>query len=102
MGVDGVIDQSAGIITVTLPVGTNVTAVAPAVTVPAGAVVSPVSGEVVNLTSPLTYTVTLGAESKSYTVTVIFERSISQQLWDAVAENSDVADHQTSYGHRFN
>lgn len=47
-------------------------------------------------------TVTLGAESKSYTVTVIFERSISQQLWDAVAENSDVADHQTSYGHKFN
>ena len=102
LGVDGVIDQSAGIITVTLPAGTNVTAVAPVVTVPAGAVVSPVSGEVVNLTSPLTYTVTLGAESKSYTVTVIFERSISQQLWDAVAENSDVADHQTSYGHKFN
>ena len=102
LGVDGVIDQSAGIITVTLPAGTNVAAVAPVVTVPAGAVVSPVSGEVVNLTSPLTYTVTLGAESKSYTVTVIFERSISQQLWDAVAENSDVADHQTSYGHKFN
>lgn len=102
LGVDGEIDQSAGTITVKLPVGTNVTAVAPVVTVPAGAVVSPVSGEVVNLTSPLPYTVTLGAESKSYTVTVIFERSISQQLWDKVAENSDVADHQTSYGHRFN
>ena len=55
-----------------------------------------------SLTSPLTYTVTLGAESTSYTVTVIFERSISQQLWGAVAENSDVADHQTSYGHKFN
>ena len=102
LGVDGVIDQSAGIITVTLPVGTNVAAVAPVVTVPAGAVVSPVSGEVVNLSRPLTYTVTLGTESRNYTVTVIFERSISQQLWDKVAENSDVADHQTSYGHRFN
>ena len=102
LGVEGEIDQSAGTITVTLPVGTNVTAVAPIVTVPAGAVVSPVSGEVVNLTRPLTYTVTLGTESRNYTVTVIFERSISQQLWDKVAENSDVADHQTSYGHRFN
>ncbi len=102
LGVEGEIDQSAGTITVKLPVGTNVTAVAPVVTVPAGAVVSPVSGEVVNLTSPLTYTVTLGTESRNYTVTVIFERSISQQLWDKVAENSDVADHQTSYGHRFN
>ncbi len=101
LGVEGEIDQSAGTITVKLPVGTNVTAVAPVVTVPAGAVVSPVSGEVVNLTSPLTYTVTLGAESRNYTVTVIFERSISQQLWDKVAENSDVADHQTSYGHHF-
>ena len=102
LGVEGEIDQSAGTITVTLPVGTNVTAVAPVVTVPAGAVVSPVSGEIVNLTRPLTYTVTLGTESRNYTVTVIFERSISQQLWDKVAENSDVADHQTSYGHRFN
>lgn len=102
LGVEGKIDQSAGTITVTLPVGTNVTAVAPVVTVPAGAVVSPVSGEIVNLTRPLTYTVTLGTESRNYTVTVIFERSISQQLWDKVAENSDVADHQTSYGHRFN
>ena len=102
LGVEGEIDQSAGTITVKLPVGTNVTAVAPVVTVPAGAVVSPVSGEVVNLTSPLTYTVTLGTESRNYTVTVIFERSISQQLWDKVAENSDVADHQTSYGHHFN
>ena len=101
LGVEGEIDQSAGTITVKLPVGTNVTAVAPVVTVPAGAVVSPVSGEVVNLTSPLTYTVTLGTESRNYTVTVIFERSISQQLWDKVAENSDVADHQTSYGHHF-
>ena len=102
LGVEGEIDQSAGTITIKLPVGTNVTAVAPVVTVPAGAVVSPISGEVVNLTSPLTYTVTLGTESKNYTVTVIFERSISQQLWDKVTENSDVADHQTSYGHRFN
>ena len=101
LGVEGEIDQSAGTITVKLPVGTNVTAVAPVVTVPAGAVVSPVSGEVVNLSSPLTYTVTLGTESRNYTVTVIFERSISQQLWDKVAENSDVADHQTSYGHHF-
>ena len=101
LGVDGEIDQSAGTITVKLPVGTNVTAVAPVVTVPAGVVVSPVSGEVVNLSTPLTYTVTLGTESRNYTVTVIFERSISQQLWDKVAENSDVADHQTSYGHHF-
>ena len=100
LGVDGVINQSAGTITVTLPAGTNVTAVAPSVTVTAGAVVSPVSGEVVNLTAPVVYTVTLGEETSRYTVTVIFERSVSQQLWDELGNNSDVADHQTSHTKR--
>ena len=100
LGVDGVINQSAGTITVTLPAGTNVTAVAPSVTVTAGTVVSPVSGEVVNLTVPVVYTVTLGEETSRYTVTVTFERSVSQQLWDELGNNSDVADHQTSHTKR--
>jgi len=100
LGVDGVINQSAGTITVTLPAGTNVTAVAPSVTVTTGAVVSPVSGEVVNLTAPMVYTVTLGEEASRYTVTVTFERSVSQQLWDELGNNSDVADHQTSHTKR--
>ena len=100
LGVDGVIDQSAGTITVTLPDGTDVTAVAPSVTVTAGAVVSPVSGEVVNLTVPVIYTVTLGEDTSSYTVTVKYERSISQQLWDKLGDNTDVTDHQTSHTRR--
>lgn len=100
LGVDGVINQSAGTITVTLPAGTNVTAVAPSVTVTAGAVVSPVPGEVVNLTAPVVYTVTLGEETSRYTVTATFERSVSQQLWDELGNNSDVADHQTSHTKR--
>lgn len=100
LGVDGVIDQSAGTITVTLPDGTDVTAVAPSVTVTAGAVVSPVSGEVVNLTAPVVYTVTLGEDTSSYTVTVKYERSVSQQLWDKLGDNSDVTDHQTSHTKR--
>lgn len=100
LGVDGVIDQSAGTITVTLPDGTDVTAVAPSVTVTAGAVVSPVSGEVVNLTAPVVYTVTLGEDTASYTVTVKYERSVSQQLWDKLGDNTDVTDHQTSHTRR--
>ena len=100
LGVDGVINQSAGTITVTLPDGTDVTAVAPSVTVTAGAVVSPVSGEVVNLTAPVIYTVTLGEDTAAYTVTVKYERSVSQQLWDELGNNSDVADHQTSHTRR--
>ncbi len=100
LGVDGVIDQSVGTITVTLPAGTDVTAVAPSVTVTAGAVVSPVSGEVVNLTAPVIYTVTLGEDTSSYTVTVKYERSVSQQLWDKLGDNTDVTDHQTSHTKR--
>ncbi len=100
LGVDGVIDQSAGAITVTLPAGTDMTAVAPSVTVTAGAVVSPVSGEVVNLTAPVVYTVTLGEDTSSYTVTVKYERSVSQQLWDKLGDNTDVTDHQTSHTKR--
>ena len=68
--------------------------------VTAGAVVSPVPGEVVNLTVPVVYTVTLGEETSRYTVTVTFERSVSQQLWDELGNNSDVADHQTSHTKR--
>ena len=100
LGVDGVINQSVGTITVTLPAGTDVTAVAPSVTVTAGAVVSPVSGEVVNLTAPVVYTVTLGEDTSSYTVTVKYERSVSQQLWDKLGDNTDVTDHQTSHTKR--
>lgn len=95
-GVEGVIDDSAGTITITLPDGTDVTRVAPVVTVPAGAVVSPVSGEVVNLSMPVAYTVTLGSNSRTYTVRVIYQRSTSQQLWDKMAENNTVSDHQVS------
>lgn len=100
LGVDGVINQSVGTITVTLPDGTDVTAVAPSVTVTAGAVVSPVPGEVVNLTAPVVYTVTLGEDTAAYTVTVKYERSVSQQLWDKLGDNTDVTDHQTSHTRR--
>ncbi len=96
-GVEGVIDQTLCTIEVTLPNGTDVTTVAPTVTTTAGCIVSPVSGEVVNLASPIIYTVTLGTEVKYYTVSVVYERTISQQLWDEVADDNTITDHQTSY-----
>lgn len=102
LGVDGEIDHAAGTIEIVLPNGTDVTAVAPVVTVPAGAVVSPVSGEVVNLSTPLTYTVRLGSETRYYVVRVVYQRSTSQQLWDKVSEDNTVTDHQESRStHRF-
>ncbi|NLB09448.1 MAG: hypothetical protein GX832_07265 [Clostridiales bacterium] len=96
LGVEAVIDQVLCTIEVTLPNGTDVTMVTPTVTVSSGCVVSPVSGEVVNLAVPVTYTVTLGTEVKYYTVSVVYERSISQQLWDEVTEDNTLTDHQVS------
>ena len=65
-----------------------------------GATLSPASGQVVNLTTPLSITVTKGGEIKTYTLSVIYERSISQKLWDAVNEYSNIVDHQVSYGRK--
>ena len=65
-----------------------------------GATLSPASGQAINLTTPVTYTVKTVDATRDYIVSVIFKRSISQQLWDAVTEISDVVDHQTSYGRK--
>ena len=97
-GREGVIDQNAGTITITLPQGTNVSAVIPQITVSDGATVSPASGQVADFSSPVAFTVKHGNEKKVYIVTVVFGRSTSQQLWDAVMEESDVVDHQISHG----
>ena len=65
-----------------------------------GATPSPASGQAINLTTPVTYTVKTVDATRDYIDNVIFKRSISQQLWDAVTEISDVVDHQTSYGRK--
>jgi hypothetical protein len=58
-------------IAVTVPNGTDVTALVPAITVSAGATVSPASGVAHNFTSPATYTVTSATgATQAYTVTV--------------------------------
>ena len=96
-GVAGIIDDTAGTIVIRLPQGTNVTKVSPQIKVPSGCTVTPASGKVVNLTRPITYTVTLGSAKKVYTVSVVYERSLSQQLWDEVAGNNTVnGGHQVS------
>jgi hypothetical protein len=54
-----------------MPYGTNLTALTPAITLSAGATVSPASGTTQNFTTPVTYTVTAAdASTKTYSVTV--------------------------------
>lgn len=94
LGVEGTIDDAAGTILITMPEGTNISCVAPEVEVGSGCTVSPVSGEVVDLSAPKVYAVTNGTETKEYTVIVTLEKSVSQQLWEKVEDDSTVTDHQ--------
>ena len=68
LGIDGTI--GANTVALTVPYGTNLTNLAPTVTI-TGASVNPVSGDPHDFTSPVTYTVTAAdSTTKDYTVTV--------------------------------
>lgn len=67
------IDQGSKTITVNMPEGANVKALSPKITtIPAGATVAPGSNVVQDFTNPVTYKVTQGATTASYTATVKF------------------------------
>lgn len=67
--VSAAIDGAA--ITATVPVGTNLSALVPTITLSAAATVSPASGVAQNFSSPVTYTVTAeDGTTSTYTVTV--------------------------------
>jgi formylglycine-generating enzyme required for sulfatase activity len=66
----GVITEASHAVAVTVPLGTNVTALVPTIT-HTGASISPASGTAQNFTSPVTYTVTASdASTQAYVVTV--------------------------------
>ena len=76
-GVDGTINESSQTITVDLPyaVDTDITALAPEITVSALAAVNPASGAAQDFTDPVVYTVTAeDGSTKTYTVTVTVEQ----------------------------
>jgi hypothetical protein len=69
--VAGVIDEAAKTIAASVPAGTDVKALAPAVTVSAKATVAPASGTPVNFTTPMPYLVIAeNGDVATYTVTV--------------------------------
>ena len=83
-GVSGVINDTTGTITITLPYGTDLTALKPALTLKGAVSVSPASGATVNLSSSKTYTVTAeDGTTKTYTVTAYTEaQPTSDKLWE--------------------
>ena len=78
-GVAGNINEANHTIAVTLPYETDITRLAPAITVSDKAAVSPASGAARDFTSPVTYTVTAENETtQTYTVTVTVEAAPPQ------------------------
>ena len=76
-GVNGTINESGRTVTVDLPyaVDTDITALAPEITVSALAAVNPASGAAQDFTDPVVYTVTAeDGSTKTYTVTVTVEQ----------------------------
>jgi hypothetical protein len=65
------INQAGGTVVVTMPLGTNITALVPAITI-SGVSISPVSGTSQNFTNPVSYTVTAADNStKTYQASVV-------------------------------
>lgn len=104
-GIPGTIDVGGNII-VTMPYKTDVTALRPVITGVNIAKMTPASGEAVDFTKPVIYTVTLtDGTVKLYTVTVQLQNAgAADELWDKLTDPSQTlpwwkyAEHQQSYG----
>ena len=77
-------------IAVTVPFGTNVTALDPTYTTSFGATGSPVSGSVRNFTSPQTYTLTSGINSEAYLVTVTIAANVPPTVFGWITPSSGI------------
>ncbi|MFY0608679.1 MAG: DUF5018 domain-containing protein [Cyclobacteriaceae bacterium] len=62
-GVNGVVDNEANTVVVTLPFGTDVTSLEPTITLPEQASIDPFSGVIQDFSNPITYSVTAGDAS---------------------------------------
>ncbi|WP_114780736.1 DUF4960 domain-containing protein [Botryobacter ruber] len=62
------IDDKKRTVVITYPGGTDISSVTPAISLPAGAVISPAAGAALDLRSPKTYTITNGNLYNKYTV----------------------------------
>jgi hypothetical protein len=92
----GTIDSGTHAVAVTVPYGTDVSALTPTITISSGASISPASGVQQDFTSPVTYTVTAADSStQAWTVTVTVDtylRSVSEiAAYISAATSGDIA-----------
>ncbi len=86
-GIPGTIDVGGNIV-VTMPYKTDVTALRPVITGVNIAEMTPASGEAVDFTKPVIYTVTLtDGTVKLYTVTVQLQSGAADQMWEKLTDS---------------
>ena len=85
----GIINESAKTINIDVPVGTNVTKLAPSISVSEKATVNPASGVAQNFTNPVFYTVTAeDGSTTTYTVIVAIGSPSQKQITMTVKQNN--------------
>jgi hypothetical protein len=85
--VSGIVNDVNHTITVTMPPGSNVSNVAPTITLSAGLTISPAIGTPQDFTKPVKYTVTSSVTSIAYTVTVTVQTAIPYIAYIGTAAN---------------
>lgn len=87
-GVAGAVNNTTNTITITVPRGTDVTKLTPAISTNGVKSLTPGSGETVNFTNSVTYTATMeDGSTKTYTVTVYVDKgTLADQFWDKLTD----------------
>jgi len=87
-GVVGAVNNTTNTITITLPRGTDVTKLTPAISTNGVKSLAPGSGETVNFTNSVTYTATMDdGSTKTYIVTVYVDKgTLADQFWDKLTD----------------
>ena len=87
-GVAGAVNNTTNTITITMPRGTDVTKLTPAISTNGVKSLTPGSGETVNFTNSVAYTATMeDGSTKTYTVTVYVDKgTLADQFWDKLTD----------------
>ncbi len=92
-GAKGVINDTTKTISVLLPLGSNLSSIAPIIALPNGGNISPASGTQLDFTVPVTYKVVNGNLYSTYTVTAKVETAFSSFTVNGVAGVIDDVNH---------
>ena len=87
-GVAGTVNSTTNTITITMPRGTDVTKLTPAISTSGVKSLTPGSGETVNFTNSVTYTATMDdGSTRTYIVTVYVDKgTLADQFWDRLTD----------------